>query len=439
MSHSQPIHSVGRRSFLRVGSLGLLGVGLEGYLHARRLAAEAGKDPEESATASSCVMIWLHGGPSQMDTWDPKPISAFQAIPTSVPGIQISELLPTVAQRMEQVSLVRSVQTEETNHQRADYYGLTGHRPTPAMTFPGLGAIVTKEKGARSRLPPHIVVPGGTDHQQHQRGAFLGTSFDPLVVSDPNAKDFAVSDLSLPPQLTREHLDDRRTFLNVVEAQFRRKVKLAEYANMDELTRRAMSMLLAPEVKNAFDLAKESDATRDAYRRTSFGQSLLLSRRLVEAGARFITVSGHDLSDWDSHADNDKRQKKQSTGLDQPLATFIEDLGQRGLLDSTLVIVMGEFGRTPHYNTKLGRDHWPHCWSLAMAGGGVQGGRVVGASDERGAYVAEKRVTIGDLFATVYKAFGIDWHTEYMSPVGRPIKIANSIDDETGEPIAELF
>ena len=428
-----------RRSFLRVGSLGLLGVSLEQYLAARQIMAATGQDVDAKARARACVMIWLHGGPSQMDTWDPKPDSAFKPIATSVPGIRISELFPIVARHMDKLAIVRSMQTEETNHERANYYGLTGHRPTPAMEFPGIGAIVTRETGRRNSVPPHVVIPGGNRHQDHLRGAFLGSAFDPMVLSDPNADGFSVADLSLPSTLTRQHLDDRRSFLRIVDAQYRRKVRMAEHASMDSLTRRAMSMLLASEVKDAFDIGQESEKTRDSYRRTSFGQSLLLSRRLVESGARFITVAGHDLADWDTHADNDKRQKKQAGGLDQPLATFLEDLSQRGLLDSTLVVVMGEFGRTPHRNTKLGRDHWPHCWSLLLAGGSVQGSRVVGASDERGAYVAERRVTIGDLFATIYKAFGIDWHTEYMSPVGRPVKIANSIDDETGQPISELI
>ena len=202
---------------------------------------------------------------------------------------------------------------------------------------------------------------------------------------------------------------------------------------------KALAMILTLEVRQAFDLSQEPDGVRDAYGRNSFGQSLLLARRLVEAGSRFITAAGHEFNRWDAHSDNDDRHRRMTAGLDGSLPVLLEDLDQRGLLESTLVVVMGEFGRTAELNTKDGRDHWPHCWSMALGGGGIRGGQVVGASDERGAYVAEREVTLGDLFATIYKAFGIDWHKEYMTPVGRPVKIANSIDDMTGEPLPELI
>ena len=179
---------------------------------------------------------------------------------------------------------------------------------------------------------------------------------------------------------------------------------------------------------------------KDAYGRTSIGMSLLLSRRLVEAGSRFVTAAGYKIQAWDTHGDNDKLLRDSlAPPTDQALSTLLEDLDQRGLLESTVVIVMGEFGRTPHINAKYGRDHWPHCWSLLLGGGGIRGGQVVGASDERAAYVAERMVSMGDMFATTYKALGIDWRKEYMHPIGRPVKIANAIDDKTGAPIKELI
>ena len=217
-------------------------------------------------------------------------------------------------------------------------------------------------------------------------------------------------------------------------------MEAAERAKMDGFTEQALKMIMTPEVRDAFDLSQESEKTKDAYGRTSFGQSLLLARRLVEAGSRFITAAGHELNGWDTHANNDERHAKKLTpGLDASLPVLLEDLQQRGLLESTIVIVMGEFGRTAHFNTKGGRDHWPQCWSLALGGGGIRGGQIVGASDDTGGYVAEREVTMGDVFATIYKAFGIDWHKEYMSPIGRPIKIANSIGDGTGRPVEELI
>ena len=358
-----------RRSFLKVGSLSLLGMSLSRYLEAAHLAAKAGKDVEP-AKAQSCILIWLEGGPAQMDTWDPKSNSSFRSISSNVPGIQISELLPNMSRHMDKVSIIRSMQSLEPNHERAIYYGLTGHRPTPAMDFPGVGSIVCRELGRINHVPPNVVLPAkaGNRHFDCQKGQFLGPEFDPMLVGNPNDKDFQVLDLSLPKTLTREHLEDRRTFLNLVDGYYRTKVQTAEHAKMDRFSQQALEMITAPEVRQAFDLSQESEKTRDAYGRTSFGQSLLLARRLVESGSRFITAAGHDLNGWDTHSDNDSRNLKQTAKLDHSLPVLLEDLHQRGLLESTVVVAMGEFGRSPHHNSKAGRDHWPHCWSLILGG-----------------------------------------------------------------------
>ena len=208
---------------------------------------------------------------------------------------------------------------------------------------------------------------------------------------------------------------------------------------MDAFLEKAWDMILTPSVGAAFDLSKESTRTREAYGLDSVGQSLLLARRLVEAGTRFVTAAGYHGNSWDTHKGNDKGHRDRLTPpLDRALSALLDDLNQRGLYESTLVVAMGEFGRTPHINPDLGRDHWPGCWSLVLGGGGLQTGRVVGKSDEQGAVIVERPISIGDLFATVYKAMGIEWHKEYMTPVGRPIKIANSFDDLTGQPISEL-
>ena len=193
-------------------------------------------------------------------------------------------------------------------------------------------------------------------------------------------------------------------------------------------------------MREAFDLSSESEQTRDAYGRNGFGQSVLLARRLVEKGSRFVTAAGYKFNEWDTHGTNDARHRDELVPpLDQALSTLLDDLEQRGLLDSTLVITMGEFGRTPNLNPRGGRDHWANCWSLLLAGGGIRGGQVVGASDEQGAHPAEREVSMGDLIATVYKSMGIDWTKEYMTPIGRPVKIANSFEDKTGKPIDELL
>ena len=436
-----PHHSslLQRRAFLRVGSLSVLGISLSQYLRAG--AAFKAKGVRPGGKAQACILVWLEGGPSQVDTWDPKSNSNFNPIPTNVDGIQVSELLPRTARHMDKLAVIRSMRSEENNHPEATYEALTGHRPTAAMKFPSLGSIITYEKGQRGQIPPHLLLPAwtGTRYEEYFKGAFLGSEYDAMVLPDPNRQDFQIQDLVLPKSLTPQRLENRRSLQRIVEEIYRRKVHLAEHASMDQFTSEALAMILTPEVRQAFDLSQEPDRVRDAYGRNSFGQSLLLARRLVEAGSRFITAAGHEFNRWDAHQDNDERHRKMTAGLDGSLPVLLEDLDQRGLLESTLVVVMGEFGRTAELNTKYGRDHWPHCWSMALGGGGIRGGQVVGASDDRGAYVVEREVTLGDLFATIFKAFGIDWHKEYMTPVGRPVKIANSIDDITGEPLAELI
>ena len=428
--------SLGRRDFLRVGSLTYLGIGLRDLLGLESLMAAQGVSP--SGKAQSCIMLWLEGGPSQVDTWDPKPNSSFKPISTNVPGIQISELLPRVSKHMDKLSIVRSMHTEETNHAGATIYALTGHRPSVAMKFPSLGSMISKERAIRNEIPPYVVTRE-LDLLQYFRSGFLGADYDPMVVHDPSREDFEVPDLSIPKSVSVEQIEERRSALMLVDSLYRQKVKEVEYAKMDRFTDAAWRMILSPNVRKAFDLSKEPEKVKDAYGRHSFGQSVLLARRLVEAGARFVTAAGYKTIEWDTHGDNDKGHRdKLCPSFDQAFSTLLEDLDQRGLLESTVVIAMGEFGRTPHINPKAGRDHWPQCWSLVLGGGGIQGGHVIGASDSEGGYVADRMITMGDIYATIYKAFGIDWEKTYMTPIGRPVKIANSIDDKTGVPIKEL-
>ncbi len=427
---------LGRRDFLRVGSLTYLGIGLRDLLGLESLMAAQGVSP--SGKAQSCIMLWLEGGPSQVDTWDPKSNSSFKPISTNVPGIQISELLPRVSKHMEKLSIVRSMHTEETNHAGATIYALTGHRPSVAMKFPSLGSMISKERAIRNEIPPYVVTRE-LDLLQYFRSGFLGADYDPMVVHDPSREDFEVPDLSIPKSVSVEQIEERRSALKLVDSLYRQKVKEVEYAKMDRFTDAAWRMILSPNVRKAFDLSKETEKVKDAYGRHPFGQSVLLARRLVEAGARFVTAAGYKTIEWDTHGENDKGHRdKLCPSFDQACSTLLEDLDQRGLLESTVVIAMGEFGRTPHINPKAGRDHWPQCWSLVLGGGGIQGGHVIGASDSEGGYVADRMITMGDIYATIYKAFGIDWEKTYMTPIGRPVKIANSIDDKTGVPIREL-
>jgi hypothetical protein len=437
--------NLSRRHFLRAGSLSLLGISLDRFLEAKSLmASEAVPSNVSQTKAEACILLWLEGGPSQLDSWDPKGNSSFKPISTNVPGIQISELLPKVARHMDKLSIIRSMRSEEIDHPEATHYAVTGHRPNAAMQFPSIGAVVSKELGARNGMPAFVIEPHWEIHKMYQNyfnAAFLGPEYNPMGIPDPSRKDFTVPDLSLPKDITVNRIEHRASFQKTIDRLFRQKREIAEFVNLDSFRQQAFNMILSPRVRKAFDFAQESEKTKDTYGRHSFGQSVLMARRLVEYGCRFVTAAGYDYNAWDAcHSKNDMYNRDQlAPALDQALAALMEDLDQRGLLESTIVLVMGEFGRTPHVNPQLGRDHWPHCWSLVIGGGGIRGGRVVGASDERGAYVAERMVTIGDLYATIYKAMGIDWEKTYMTPIGRPIKIANSIEDKTGKPVHELI
>jgi hypothetical protein len=435
--------AITRRSFLCAGSLAPLGIGLAQLLQASRAGADGGTPPRGKAQA--CILLWLEGGPSQMDTWDPKGNSTLKPIATKVPGIQISELFPRVARHLDKLSVIRSVHTEENNHPQGTYNTLTGHRPSAAMKFPSLGSIVCKETGPRNELPPYALVPQPTEvdfftYADAYNGAFLGANYNPMIVPDPSRADFHIPDLRLPKSITADTIEHRRSFLGVVDRHFRAKEELAEFGTMDALSRQALGMLLSPDVEKAFDLSREPDKLRDAYGRNRVGQSVLLARRLVESGCRFVSASGYKHGQWDTHGKNEEILRKDLAPLlDQTLPVLLADLEARGLLQSTVVLVMGEFGRTPTINPQLGRDHWPDCWSLLIGGGGIAGGHVVGASDKNGAYVADRMVSMGDLFATVYKAFGIDWTKTYRTPIGRPIYLANALGDKQGEPIQELI
>ncbi|MCY3777168.1 MAG: DUF1501 domain-containing protein [Candidatus Aminicenantes bacterium] len=435
---------LGRRDFLRVGSLSFLGMNAGDLFRLERLQAASNAKPA-AGQAQACILLFLEGGPSQMDTWDPKGNTNFGSIATNVDGIRISELLPKTAQHMDKLSLIRSMRTQETNHPQGTIESLTGHRPSPTMKFPGFGSIVAKEMGARNNMPPFTTVPMPWEndfynYEEAFKGSYIGAEYDAMVLPDPSGEEFVVPDLRLPKTVSAAAIEDRKTLLSIVDRHYRSTQEVAEFGKMDTYREQALGMILSPHVQKAFDLSSESEKTRDAYGRHRFGQSVLMARRLVEAGCRFVTAAGYKHGQWDTHGSNDKRMKEDLTPpLDKALSALLEDLDQRGLWESTVVLVMGEFGRTPHINPGLGRDHWPHCWSLALGGGGIQGGQVIGVSDDRAAYVAERPISIGDLYATIYKALGIDWTKTYMAPVGRPVYIANGFDDTMGQPIPELI
>lgn len=432
-----------RRCFVRVGALSYLGLSLSDTLRVTSAMASDRPDgsPVSGATAKSCILVWLHGGQSQLDSWDVKGNSGFKPIPTNVSGIEVSDLQPRIAQYMDKLSVIRSMTSPCPDHPGGTYYAFTGHLNSTSTRFPSVGSIISKELGRQGELPPYVAT--GRGRLNCRSAGFVGPQFEPFLIPNPGTKDFQVTDLQIPQGISPEILRSRRAFLKLVDERYRAVASSAEFAEVDTYDELALNMILSPAVRKAFDLTQESTKTREDYGSLQVGQGLLLARRLVEAGCRFVTIDGFNSStggDWDTHFKNDSDLRDRlAPPFDQALAALLEDLDQRGLLESTIVLTMGEFGRTPNINPGAGRDHWPHCWSLALGGGGIQGGRVVGASDDRGAYVADRPVTIGDLFATLYKALGIDWTKTYLGPGNRPVYIANSLDDKLGQPVDELL
>ena len=374
----------------------------------------------------------------------------WQPIESNVPGMQVCERLPRMATVMDKVTVLRSVYHTMRNHSPAGYYSLTGYAPplddqrlrdTPDL-YPAYGSVVDRFAPAGDGMPtfvsyPHVirdgsVVPG-------QRASFLGRQHDPLFIAqDPNSPGFQLPELSLPENISLARLEQRREIQQLIDEQ----AELLEYSatarGLDASFERALSMLSSSRVREAFDLSAEPDALRDAYGRNTYGQGCLLARRLVESGVRFVTVYfsrsiGGDTGGWDTHDTNFPKLKNHLLPLtDQSLPTLLNDLDERGLLDETLVLWMGEFGRTPKINSNAGRDHWPQCYTMLLAGGGVKRGFVHGASDKLGSYPERDPVRPDDVAATLYYLLGIDPATEFYDPLNRPLPIAN------GRPILEL-
>jgi hypothetical protein len=430
-----------RRDALRFGTLTALGLALPDWLGARAArGAAAGVSPR----ARACILIWLDGGPSHLDTFDPKPDSPaevrgpFAPIGTALPGVQIAETLPQMAQLLDRVAIVRSMTSTLGEHNFGSHYLLTGYRPSPALVYPSYGAVVAHERPGDGLLPPYIAVPG---YNAAAGEGYLPASCRPFAVGgDPGKPDFRVRDLESAFGLESQRLARRESFLRQFDAWRRGVERPAADAPLDDPAfEQAFRLLSSPQARAAFDLAAEPAAVRERYGPRTIGQSCLLARRLVEAGVPLVTVTDDG---WDTHDRLFNRLKEGYTGgsvgkapmLDLALAALVGDLEERGLLETTLVVAMGEFGRTPKLNTLGGRDHWPRAFSVLLAGGGVRGGAIVGASDERGESPAERPVTPADLAATIYTQLGIDPATELRTADGRPVRVAAG-----GEAIGELL
>jgi hypothetical protein len=448
-----------RRHLLKVGGLGLLGLNLPGLLR----AADKKKGPK--ARANSIIFLYQFGGPSQLDMFDMKPDapegirSPHKPISTSADGIQISERLPRLAKVMDKVTLIRSMHHTMKNHNSASYYALTGHAPPvddirlrdTLELYPAYGSMVDRlAPVASSDIPtfvsyPYVIRDGSITPGQH--ASYLGKIHDPLLITqDPNSPDFRLPELSLPSGISFERLEQRRELQQLIDTQSR----LLEYSSaargIDEYYNKALAMLHSSRLREAFNLSAEPEKVREAYGRTSYGQGCLLARRLVESGVKFVTVYFSDSiggrSDtsggWDTHGFDNTRmypivEKYHLPLTDQTLPTLLTDLDERGLLDTTLVVWMGEFGRTPKINANVSRDHWPQCYTTLLAGGGVKRGFVHGASDKTASYPAENPVRPDDLAATMYHLLGIDPHTEVRDVSNRPLVIAD------GRPITGVL
>jgi hypothetical protein len=451
-----------RREFLQIGGIPLLSSGLLAVMAGRSRGAQ------RRARIKSCLLLFQAGGVSQTDTFDMKPDcdqsirGEFRPIAANVAGMHVCEHLPHVARQMDKVCVVRSVHHRMLCHNPAIYAALSGREVGDSLAvsvktaatrddYPHVGAIVARFGSHSSDVPPFVAYPfqlrNGPTPSPGQHAGLLGRSGDPFVVlKDPNAGDFQVDELEFPAGVPQARLDDRRTLLAAFDVQQKWLEDSAGVEALGEYYQQAYALLTARRVKTAFDLARENDRTRDQYGRNVVGQSTLLGRRLVEAGVPFVCVyspaENIDGPSWDTHLENFPRLKNELLPpADRALAALLEDLHERGLLQETLVIWAGEFGRTPQIgarrsnnsNNSTGRDHWPQCYTILMAGGGVRGGTYFGSSDRLGWYPKDDPIAVSELTATLLDAFGIDPRQTYRDALGRPHVLAE------GEPVTALW
>jgi hypothetical protein len=431
-------HRTTRREFLGAGLAGTLSLALSPAVQ-RALAAGA---PTRRATA--CILLWMNGGPSHIDTFDPKPGvvtgGPFKAVATKVPGLRLSEHLPRLAQQAKHLAVVRSLTSREADHELAYQFLHTGHQRDETVDYPALGSVMARAWTAEDGdLPSYVALNG-----EAAGGGFFGVRYSPYVVG---SLDDPVENIDLPEGVPGDRQERRLRALQAFNRGFAR-VDRRGVAEHERFTAAARRLQQSPHLK-AFDLSSEKPATHAAYgiqpkaegdkkpegdkatERSAFGKACLMARRLVEHGVRFVEVT---LDGWDTHTDNFTTVETLCNQLDPAFAALVSDLAERGLLERTLVLCVGEFGRTPYINDQKGRDHWSQAFSAVMAGGGVLGGRVIGATDARGEHVKDRPVTVPDLYATLLSAFGIGGNRSYRTPDGRPIRLADK-----GTVVRELF
>jgi len=427
-----------RRDVLHVGGLTAFGLSLADSMRCQVAGAAESPNPP----AKACILIWLDGGPSHLETFDLKPEAPsevrgpFQPIATNVPGISISEYLPETAKLMDKIAIVRSMTSTLGEHNFASHYLLTGYKPTPAIAYPGMPAVVSHLAGGGAAIPANVAL----QRPNEMAGSgYLGNSGSPFVVSgDPAQSDFRVQDLTDAADLSLPRQARRRRFRDAVDEFTKVREQTLASQSTQSAFDQAYALIASAEARQAFDLERETPATRARYGRHTLGQCCLMARRLIEAGTKFVTVTDRG---WDTHEQLFTRLKEGYTGgsvgkipkLDTAYSALIADLADRGLLDTTMVLLMGEFGRTPKLNPRGGRDHWPRAFSVAVAGGGIRGGQVVGRSDAHGEQPTDRPVSPADLARTIYAQLGIDGDRELQTADGRPVQI-----NRDGAPVQEL-
>jgi hypothetical protein len=404
-----------------------LGLTLGGLFRAEAARADAKSFQTFAGTAKSVIHIWLPGGWAQQETFDPKPLAPLEyrgdmgTVDTCLPGVVFNDKLPHTAKIADRITVVRSMTHGEAAHERGTHNMFTGYRPSPALTFPSFGSVVAHELGPRDNLPPYVCLP---NLPAPDAGAgYLGSAFGPFTLgSDPANPNFTVRDLSLPGGVDAQRFATRQKLRDIVGRHFQQMDDNANLEAMDEFYTRAYDLVSSAQARAAFDIAAEAASVRDEYGRNEAGQRMLLARRLVESGVRLVTLS---YGGWDMHAKITDGINRTLPAFDQAYATLIRDLERRGLLDSTLVMVSSEFGRTPKINKDAGRDHWPKVFSIVLAGGGMKRGLIYGSSDSIAAEPADSPLTVEDLATTVYHCLGIVADKELVAPGNRPVEIVD--------------
>ncbi len=444
-----------------MGSIGIGGLTLPQLLCLQQQARAGAKTRKRHAR--SVIVLYLNGGPSQLDMFDLKPHGpveirgTFQPVDTNVPGIQLSEHMPRMTQVADKYTIIRSMTHKVRGHPSANYFVLTGTKIPPNRGAvlrslsredqPHFGSVISKLQGSRSGMPPFVLLPeqihptGVNEPHPVQFAGYLGAGYDPyLIDSDPNLPEYSPGALKPNSELNSRRLESRLSLLKRIDQQSQHLSRTAAATDIDLYYEKAFDLLSSKAAQSAFNVDSEPDNIRDRYGRHAFGQSTLLARRLIEAGVRLVHVNwfrndnGKGGQGFDSHSNHlDWAQKELLPPTDAAFTALVEDLDQRGMLDETLVLMMGEFGRTPKINENAGRDHWPDCFSIVMAGGGIQGGRVYGSSDEMAAYPKTNPVSPPDLLATLYSALGIDQHTKIYDQLGRAFPLTE------GRPVDALF